>query len=65
MRVQNDLLLVADSGSSSILVLSDLSAAFDTVDHRILLSQLEPVVGIKGTAPELFWSLHLLTLFCL
>lgn len=50
LRVQNGLLLTADLGSPSILVLSDLSAAFDTVNHRIPLSQVEPVVGIKGTA---------------
>uniref|UniRef100_A0A8C6M380 Reverse transcriptase domain-containing protein n=1 Tax=Nothobranchius furzeri TaxID=105023 RepID=A0A8C6M380_NOTFU len=38
----------------SVLVLLDLSAAFDTVDHNVLLERLEHVVGIKGTA--LGWS---------
>ena len=56
LRVLNDLLLSADSGSPVILVLLDLTAAFDTVDHRILLSRLEHLVGIKGTALKFFQS---------
>ena len=52
----NYLLLVVDSGSPVILVLLDLTAAFDTVDHRILLSRLEHQVGIKGTALKFFQS---------
>ena len=56
LRVLNDLLLSADSGSPVILVLLDLTAAFDTVDHRILLSRLEHLVGLKGTALQFFQS---------
>ncbi|XP_062391362.1 uncharacterized protein LOC134079180 [Sardina pilchardus] len=56
LRVLNDLLLAADSGSPVILVLLDLTAAFDTVDHGILLSQLEHRVGIKDTALNFFQS---------
>ena len=37
LRVQNDILRAIDSRRSVILVLLDLSAAFDTVDHSILL----------------------------
>ena len=56
LKVFNDLLLAADSGNSAILVLLDLSAAFDTVDHGILLSRLEHCVGVTGTALKWFDS---------
>ena len=56
LRVFNDLLLAADSGSSAVLVLLDLTAAFDTVDHSILLSRLEQSAGITGSALAWFRS---------
>ena len=56
LKVTNDLLLSVDSGSSAILVLLDLSAAFDTIVHSILLSRLEHEVGIRGTALSWFTS---------
>lgn len=40
-KVTNDLLLSVDSGEYAILVLLNLSAAFDTVGHDILLTRLE------------------------
>ena len=39
VEVANDLLLAADSGLYSILILLDLSSAFDRVDHNVLISQ--------------------------
>ena len=49
-RVYNDLLLAADRGQVSALCLLDLTAAFDTVDHQLLLLRLERQFGLRGTA---------------
>ncbi|KAL6455414.1 hypothetical protein MHYP_G00361580 [Metynnis hypsauchen] len=56
LRVFNDILLSTDSGHCVALVLLDLTAAFDTVDHQILLSRLENWVGIKGVVLDWFRS---------
>ena len=47
IKVQNDILSALDVGSSAILLMLDLSAAFDTIDHDILLSRLCNVYGIN------------------
>ena len=52
LRVYNDLLLAVDDGDAAVLVLLDFSAAFDTVDHGILLRRLESRFGIRGKALE-------------
>lgn len=44
------------TGAFAILVLLDLSAAFDTVDHTILVSHLEKYLGIQGVALQWFKS---------
>ncbi|XP_076597184.1 uncharacterized protein LOC143326976 [Chaetodon auriga] len=56
LRVFNDILLANDSGDLVILVLLDLTAAFDTVDHNTLVARLHHLVGIRGTALEWFKS---------
>lgn len=53
LKVLNDIFLATDSGKSVLLVLLDLTAAFDTVHHEVLLHHLEYYVGITG--PELSW----------
>ena len=49
LKVQNDILLSMDSGNVVALTLLDLSAAFDTIDHVILLKRLKTDMGIDGT----------------
>ena len=56
VRVQNDILTHIDNKHGVILVLLDLSAAFDTIDHKTLLHQLRHRMGISGTALEWFRS---------
>ena len=56
VRVQNDLLMALDSGCSVILLMLDLSAAFDTIDHSIMLHRLSFRFGIKEKALKWFES---------
>ena len=52
LRVISDLLNSMDKQEVTLLGLLDLSAAFDCVDHDILLSRLERTFGIDGLALE-------------
>ena len=56
LRVYNDLLLAADEGREAVLVLLDYSAAFDTIDHHIMLQRLHHRFGINDSALEWFTS---------
>ena len=56
VRVSNDILHAIDNKQSVILVLLDMSAAFDTIDHKILLNMLDERYGIGGTAHQWFQS---------
>ena len=48
IRVVNDMLNAIDNGNLSVLTLLDLPAAFDTIDHSILLERLQTSFGIDG-----------------
>ena len=52
----NDLLIASDQNTATVVMLLDLSAAFDTVDHSKLLQILENEIGIEGTALKWFRS---------
>ena len=56
LKVQNDILIDIDDKNVSLLVLLDLSAAFDTIDHDIILKRLNAECGIDGNALKWFKS---------
>ncbi len=56
VKITNDLLLASDQGFFSLLVLLDLSAAFNTIDHDILIDCLQNYKGIQGQALRWFRS---------
>ena len=49
-RIRNNILRAIDDGECVILILLDLSAASDAVDHDILITRLEHRFGITGKA---------------
>jgi len=50
LKVVTDVLRAADRGEVSLLCMLDLSAAFDTVDHDILIDRLRQSFGVQGVA---------------
>ena len=54
-KIDDDLVGNTCHGKASLLVLLDLSAAFDTVDHQLLLSDFSDC-GVEGTALSLLES---------
>ncbi len=59
LKLVEDILIAVDNNSGVIVLLIDLSAAFDTVDHSVLLSILQNKFRIKNTA--LGWIRSLLS----
>ena len=59
IAVHDDLVRTIDAGKVGVLVLLDLSAAFDTVDHQTLLRVLSRRFGVDGSA--LSWYSSYLT----
>ena len=49
LKIVSDALPAADHGEVTVLGLPDLSAAFDTVDHTILIDRLCTAFGIRGS----------------
>ncbi len=56
LKITDDFLLASDKGCISLLVLLDLSAAFDTIDHDILIDRLQNYTCIQGQALRWFRS---------
>jgi hypothetical protein len=56
LHVLSEILSAVDAGNLTALVLLDLSAAFDTVDHAILLERLRRSFGVDGAALRWFSS---------
>ena len=56
LNIQNDILLNMARGSVTALTLLNLSAAFDTIDHTILLDRLNVYYGLSELALGWFKS---------
>ena len=54
-KVFSDQLVAVDRGQMSALCLLDLSSAFDTVDHDLLLQRLDRQFGLCGRHRLLHW----------
>ena len=56
LKIHNDILSSMDGGRVKALTLLDLSAAFDIIDHTILLKRLGNWFGVSGKALDWFKS---------
>ena len=56
LKVVNDLLGSINNGDMPVLALLDQSAAFDTLDHSILVNRLNACFGISGSVLSWFTS---------
>ena len=50
LHVLSDILEAVDRGDVAVLALLDLAAAFDTVDHNIVIRRLQKTHGSNGKA---------------
>uniref|UniRef100_A0A8C6UJA3 Reverse transcriptase domain-containing protein n=1 Tax=Neogobius melanostomus TaxID=47308 RepID=A0A8C6UJA3_9GOBI len=56
LKVSSDVMMAADSGKRTVLILLDLTSAFDTVDHQVLLRRLRDEIGLSGSVLQWFSS---------
>ena len=56
LRVFNDILRAVDNNQEVVLIMLDLSSAFDTIDHTMLVERLHQRYGVCGTALKWFES---------
>ena len=56
LHIVSDILTASDANQVSILTLLELTAAFDTSDHSILLRRLEQQFSVSGLAISWFKS---------
>ena len=54
LKVKSDILQSIDNNKAVLMVLLDMSAAFDTVDHALFLQRLDKRFGIRGFANSWF-----------
>ena len=52
IKIVKDILWAMEHKNITILVIIDLSTAFDTVDHKVLLEVLHKCFGVEGRALE-------------
>ena len=56
LKIVDELLMECDNNNPTLILLLDLSAAFDTIDQNKLLKILHHEIGIRGKAFEWFTS---------
>ena len=56
IQIVDEILIASDKKSATVIMLLDLSAAFDTVDHNKLIRILEKEIGIVGSPLRWFRS---------
>ena len=56
IKVHNDIMWAMERKGVTILLLLDLSSAFDTIDHQVLITRLQDLIGVSDTTLSWFTS---------